>query len=122
MSSLDYICSLKDTTPEEKQKIIELLNLVDNIGPPNINHRSRYDRTPLHYACVSGNVTAVNYLFQVSNNIDPDNELEVNAKTKGGETPLMLAAENNNPQICSILLLTFGADPFLKDSSGIQAY
>lgn len=45
---------------------------------------------------------------------------ELNARDSSGQTPLMLAASRNKPQICR-LLLEAGADPLLIDQKGNNA-
>lgn len=45
---------------------------------------------------------------------------DLNARDVGGQTPLMLAAARNKPQICR-LLLAAGADPHLSDPMGNNA-
>lgn len=45
---------------------------------------------------------------------------DLNARDAGGQTPLMLAAARNKPQICR-LLLAAGADPHLSDLRGNNA-
>lgn len=45
---------------------------------------------------------------------------DLNARDAGGQTPLMLAAARNKPQICR-LLLAAGADPNLSDPGGNNA-
>ena len=86
---------------------------------PDICHRDSYGRTPLHFAARIGNQTAIDFLLKVGQNqtdengnvITPATEINVNAQTIGGETPLMRAAECGNLNIC-IALLKAGSDPF----------
>lgn len=86
---------------------------------PDINSQDRFGRTPLHLASRNGNITAVRFLMQMSGllpNSDGDTmmtgeyQLNVNALTIGGVTPLMKASECGSKEI-ALLLLQGGADP-----------
>ena len=65
MSALGLACSLNDSPDLKPDKIdksfrecnVDLMDLILSQGP-NINHVDKFDRTPLHMAAQSGNVTA----------------------------------------------------------------
>ncbi|KAJ8680153.1 hypothetical protein QAD02_015940 [Eretmocerus hayati] len=69
----------------------------------------------LHIACIRNNIEALNRLLNPEN-IDVNN-LNVNAPTKTGSTPLHLAAKYNSEDAVEFLLRN-GANPMLQDSRG----
>ena len=68
---------------------------------PNITNKE--GRTPLHIACVSGNLDGVKLLI--------NHGACVCTKDIGNNTPLSLAVLNNHSSIVSALLSEFGCDP-----------
>ena len=75
---------------------------------PNINYRDRFDRTPLHHAALNANLTAAKLLISRGlSNPHPalmGQVLELDARSIGGETPLMKAAQHGCVDICLLLL------------------
>lgn len=69
----------------------------------------RLGRTPLHYACVDGNVALCRQLL--TDGADPS------AADDNGWAPLHFSAQNYFPEITQ-LLLRAGADPNARDSYG----
>ena len=63
---------------------------------PNINYRDRFNRTPLHHCALNSNLTAAKILLARGlTNPHPallGQVLELDARSIGGETPLMKAA------------------------------
>jgi ankyrin repeat protein len=67
------------------------------------------DRTPLHCACLSGNLQLVTYLLT--------NGANMNAQNLGGLTPLHIACDRNLSEIC-LKLIHHGADIEMPNKSG----
>ena len=95
MPSLSLACSLSDDTEAHHQMNRKLLEAIFEQSP-DINCKDSFERTPLHHACNSGNLTAVCMLLEHSlykpNPKLNGQKLEINAVTIGGETPLLKAA------------------------------
>ena len=69
-------------------------------------------RTPLHFLVqVDKTGTATQWLLSLKN---LEGSYDVNAQTKSGVTPLMLAVKLNHAKVVE-LILGIGASPFLKD-------
>ncbi len=62
-----------------------------NISTPNTDHK-----VSLHYAAAFGHYDIVSYFF--------DQNIAIEPRTNGGLTPLHLAAYNNKPESCKLLL------------------
>ena len=71
-------------------------------------------RTALHYL-VQTDITGQILEWLLANPVAA--EIDLNAMTNGGVTPLMLAVKLNNEKIVEILLKA-SANPFLKDQLG----
>ena len=80
---------------------------------PNLNIADKFGRTALHLACTSGNQAAVEALI----NLD---EVQIDAQSIGGETPLMKAATQGHRDIVQALLAK-NANPNLKSNLGHSA-
>ena len=85
-------------------------------------------RTPMHEAAAIGDVEAIDNLMRnLVGSLSDETEIEkqvntlVNAKTEGGNTPLMLAARNNKIGAVN-LLLKLGANPNLQNNRFETAY
>ncbi|XP_037019016.2 ankyrin repeat and protein kinase domain-containing protein 1 isoform X2 [Artibeus jamaicensis] len=65
--------------------------------------------TPLHFLVARGSVEQVRLLLA--------HEVEVDCQTACGYTPLLIAAQDQQPDLCA-LLLEHGADPNLADEDG----
>ena len=129
MPPLGLICSLCDHTDEHRGINQRILEMVFRFKP-DINSQDRFGRTPLHLACRNGNITAVKFLMQMSGLLpnsegdivmSGDYQLNVNALTIGGVTPMMKASECGCRELV-ILLLKGGADPLIKDNLGKDAH
>eukprot|EP00026_Physarum_polycephalum_P000268 Phypoly_transcript_00268.p1 GENE.Phypoly_transcript_00268~~Phypoly_transcript_00268.p1 ORF type:complete len:1752 (+),score=258.40 Phypoly_transcript_00268:72-5258(+) len=68
-------------------------------------------KTPLHYACIKGSETCVEYLLNQGATVD--------VKDKSSETPLFLAVRNGHRDIAE-KLLDYGANPEVSNVLGIK--
>ena len=68
--------------------------------------------TPLHYAATLGHVPLINLLL--------DHDAYIDASSPNDSTPLMMAAMYGTPQAVKVLLES-GADPTIKNASGLTA-
>ena len=127
MSSLSLACTLKDKPDQVKEMNKKVFKTIQTYGP-NPNHTDMFSRSPLHHAAKACNETAVEHLLKHGLDftkddgtvVSPQIKINVNAKTIGGETPLMKAAEAGSMDIC-VLLLRAGANPLLQDNGGRTA-
>ena len=87
MSLFSYACSLDDTTPEQKDANLRILDVIYRFGP-SMHSVDKLGRTPLHMAARAGNETAVRFILT---NCEDTSILSL--RTIGGDTPLMCAAE-----------------------------
>ena len=76
-----------------------------------MNKGDRRNRTPLHVACIHGNVRSVRALLAL--------KCEINRKDHDGYTALQWSVEAPLP--CASALLDAGADPHVVDKSGRSA-
>ncbi|XP_068601102.1 ankyrin repeat domain-containing protein SOWAHA [Brachionichthys hirsutus] len=76
--------------------------------------------TALHWAVKSGNSKMLVNMVAVAKQGGVD--LEMNAKTHGGYTPLHIAALHNQEYIMALLVEEYGADPGIRDNCGRRAY
>lgn len=76
-----------------------------------LNKGDRRNRTPLHLACIHGNVKSVRALLSL--------KCDINRKDHDGYTPLQWSVEAPLP--CASALLDAGADPHVVDKSGRSA-
>ncbi len=79
MPALTAICSLKDNTSQHQEVNADFLRFIFHYNP-DINAKDAYNRTPLHLACKSGNLTACTFLFQVgglSKSTDTDGDVQM---------------------------------------------
>jgi len=93
MSALSLACSLGEETEAHKPYNLKLVSTILKYNP-DINQKDDWGRTPLHLACNSGNLTAVNTLIAIGVSSDDEpmaQTLDLNAQSLGGETPLMKA-------------------------------
>ena len=72
-----------------------------------------FGRTPLHHACRINNLTAIKFIMDKV--VSEKKQIDINALSTGGQTPLMKAVEGGNIHIISILLEA-NADLTIKDS------
>ncbi|MCL4182624.1 MAG: ankyrin repeat domain-containing protein [Burkholderiaceae bacterium] len=68
--------------------------------------------TPLHYAATNGHVAVVRYLL--------DEHAYIDAQSPNRTTPLMMAARHKRPDVVR-LLIEAGADPSVRNESGLDA-
>lgn len=76
--------------------------------------------TALHWAAKSGNSDMVAKLIDKSR--DKGIDIDVNAKTHGGYTPLHIAAMHDQEYILALLVKSYGADVKVRDNCGKKAY
>uniref|UniRef100_A0A3B4B7P5 SOWAHA-C winged helix-turn-helix domain-containing protein n=1 Tax=Periophthalmus magnuspinnatus TaxID=409849 RepID=A0A3B4B7P5_9GOBI len=76
--------------------------------------------TALHWAAKFGNSDMLVKIFEVSK--QGGVEVDVNAKTHGGYTPLHIAALHDQEYILAMLVAEYGADPKIRDNCGRRAY
>ena len=112
MSALCCACSLTELNAEEQQSNEGILQTILKYQP-NVEHKDQFDRRPLHFAVMAGNMTAVKYLVETG-------KVEINAQTKGGETPLMKAGQAGFMEICKYLL-EHGSDAKITNRVGMTA-
>lgn len=123
-----------------------LLQLLIDQYESNLDVVDKFNRTPLHYAAMTGRDKVVNLLISRGSNCNAmDYSLEspmhkaiynghrnvievlikhpinINAVNKDGLTPLHLAAMDSNAQLCK-LLINSGANPLLWDNYGRNAH
>ncbi len=75
---------------------------------PSINQADSNGRTALHLACLAGRLDVVQLLHEVEG-------IDVNCRTKGGETPLMKAVQSGNLYLVGECLNN-NYNPFLENS------
>ena len=71
-------------------------------------------RTALHFACRRGELELYNILAE-------NEEIDLDAQTNAGVTPLMMAVHSGEMQII-FACVSAGANPFLKDGLERTAY
>lgn len=75
--------------------------------------------TALHWAAKCGNSDMLVKIIDVSKQGGVD--VDINAKTHGGYTPLHIAALHNQEYIMAMLVGEYGANPSIRDNSGKKA-
>ena len=80
---------------------------------PDVNAKDNFGRTALHFACRAGNLATCEVLFGIET-------VDIDAPTKAGVTPLMMAIESGSIQLVA-LALNNNLNPFLKDALGRTA-
>ena len=80
---------------------------------PDVNAKDNFGRTALHFACRAGNLATCEVLFAIET-------VDIDAPTKAGVTPLMMAIESGSIQLVA-LALNNNLNPFLKDALGRTA-
>lgn len=76
--------------------------------------------TALHWAAKCGNREMLVKIIDTSKQGGVD--LDINAKTFGGYTPLHIAAQHHQEYVLAMLVAEFGADPSIRDNCGKRAY
>ncbi|XP_077091954.1 ankyrin repeat domain-containing protein SOWAHA [Siphateles boraxobius] len=76
--------------------------------------------TILHWAAKSGNGEMVCKVIDLSRQSGA--EIDVNAKSHDGYTPLHIAAIHSRERVCSLLLCEYGAGTNIRDNSGKKPY
>ncbi|XP_041658021.1 ankyrin repeat domain-containing protein SOWAHA [Cheilinus undulatus] len=76
--------------------------------------------TALHWAAKCGNSDMLVKIIDLSRKGGVD--VDINAKTYGGYTPLHIAALHDQEYILAMLVGEFGADPSIRDNCGKRAY
>ena len=74
---------------------------------PNVNTKDAVGRTALHYACRAGNLDTFKVLVEIE-------DIDVDAVTTSGVTPLMMAVESGKIQLVAEGLNN-NLNPFLRD-------
>ena len=74
----------------------------------------------LHWAAKCGNSEMLVKIIDLSRQGGVD--IDVNAKTHGGYTPLHIAALHHQEYVMAMLVGEFGADPRIRDNCGKKAY
>ncbi|MES0488637.1 MAG: ankyrin repeat domain-containing protein [Leptospirales bacterium] len=87
----------------------------------DINTRNSYEMGVLHWAVYSKSAELVEYILSYKKSGGKDYEIDVNAKNRTLETPLHIAAKKGLLTIAK-LLLKYGADPTLENSSWDTPY
>jgi ankyrin repeat protein len=88
----------------------EILNAFDRRVYVGVNDFCKDGNTPLHFACMYGQLMVVNFLFS--------KHCDVHAINKTGETPLMLAIKSNkNSDLIIRALLRHGANLGIPDAN-----
>ena len=90
---------------------------IDNYGP-NPNAADLMGRTPLHHAAITSNIACIDYLTRF--NQQNPNILQIDALTRGRETPLMFAVRSGNNDVV-IKILELKANPFILNGMGQSA-
>ena len=75
---------------------------------PNVNARDAIGRTALHFACRAGNLETFKVLVELE-------DIDVDAVSNAGVTPLMLAVESGKIQLVAEGLNN-NLNPFLRDA------
>ena len=78
----------------------------------NTQCKDKDGRTPLHYACASGQVNIVQYIYR-------EKLSDLIHTTHSGDTPLHIACKSNQVEITEFLLSTGECDPLCKNEDGI---
>lgn len=76
--------------------------------------------TALHWAAKCGNSNMLVKIIELSK--QGGVEVDVNAKTHGGYTPLHIAALHDQEYILAMLVGEYGANPRIRDNCGRRAY
>lgn len=76
--------------------------------------------TALHWAAKCGNSNMLEKIIELSK--QGGVEVDVNAKTHGGYTPLHIAALHDQEYILAMLVGEYGANPRIRDNCGRRAY
>ncbi|XP_070774172.1 ankyrin repeat domain-containing protein SOWAHA [Enoplosus armatus] len=76
--------------------------------------------TALHWAAKSGNSDILEKIIDLSKQGGVD--IDINAKTHGGYTPLHIAALHDQEYIMAMLVGECGADPSIRDNCGKKAH
>ena len=109
MTVLIVACSLASENSEKDEAMIQTI-----LGQgPKVNQQDKFGRTALHLACTSGNMPAFIHLMQRS-------DIQIDAQTIGGETPLMKAATMGHREII-LQLIAAGANKGLASNNGLTA-
>ncbi|KAM9846759.1 ankyrin repeat domain-containing protein SOWAHA [Aulostomus maculatus] len=76
--------------------------------------------TALHWAAKCGNIEMLEKIIDLSRQGGVD--IDINAKTHGGYTPLHIAALHDQERTLAILVGEYGADASIRDNCGKKAY
>ncbi len=95
----------------------EILQAIVNLNP-DWNSRDTTDRTPLHLAAIKQNIPCID-IFAMVNQQAPG-LVQINAQSRGRETPLMSAVRSGNLEVVA-KLLNLTANPFVLNGMGQSA-
>ena len=91
-----------------------MLVLISEFGSDPTNIKGRNDVSPLHVACKKGNLSLVRTLIR-------DYHADLSDRDIFGNTPFILALENERDGVMLVLISEFGYDPTnIKDRYGIS--
>ena len=92
-----------------------LLVLISEFGCDLTNIKGRNDISPLHVACMNGNLSLVRTLIH-------DYLTDLNDKDHFGNTPFVLALENERDEVMLVLISEFGYNPtYIKGRYGVSS-
>ena len=86
---------------------VKMLQTVLALGP-NVNAKDKIGRTALHFACRRGSLEHFEVLIQ-------NEDIDLDAQTSSGVTPLMMAVYSGNVQLIAGCLNS-NCNPFLHDA------
>ena len=85
---------------------------------PDLNAADYTGRTPLHHAAIISNIACIDYFTMVHQ--QAPGILQINALTRGRETPLMFAVRSGNIHVVA-KFLNLTANPFIVNGMGQSA-
>ena len=97
---------------KRRDKVMQILISEFRCDPTNI--KGLFDVSPLHVACMNGNLSLIRTLIR-------DYNADSNDKDSSGKTPFVLALENERDKVMLALIGEFRCDPTnIKDRYGVS--